>query len=285
MAMATQDPSPRRNWLVTGASSGVGRELALAALGRGERVAAAARNAGALEDLVNRFPAQVLALPLDVRDERAVQLAVTRAIEVFGRIDVVVNSAGYGLFGPIENITDKQARAIFDTNFFGVLNVLRAVLPLLRQQRAGHVVQLSAIFGHLSWPGTGLLAATKQAVSAVTEALAVELAPLGVTFTLIEPGAINTPFLSTAEIAETGPDYASTAGALLTQLSQTPREEFSDPGRIVAGIFSAVDATQPPLRLALGRAAEEEIRSALTARLRELDNWSATSRAADSPPG
>lgn len=281
MAMATQDSPPRRTWFITGASSGVGRELALAALGRSERVAAAARTAGALEDLAHRFPAQVLTLPLDVRDERAVQLAVTRAVEAFGRIDVVVNSAGYGLFGPIEDITDKQARAIFDTNFFGVLNVLRAVLPLLRQQRTGHVVQMSAIFGHLSWPGTGLLAATKQAVSAVTEALAVELAPLGVTFTLIEPGAINTPFLSNVEVAETRRDYAPTVGALLTQLSQTPPEALSDPGRIAAGILRTVDVAQPPLRLALGRGAEEEIRSALAARLRELDNWTATSRAVD----
>src|SRR5262249_15230093 len=147
-----------RTWFITGASSGVGKALSMAVLERGERVAALGRNTTALGELALAFPDQVLTLPTDVRDEASIGLAVVRATNQFGRIDVLVNAAGYALLGPVEEISDKQAHENFETNFFGVLNLLRAVLPVMREQRSGHVVQMSSVFGHMTYPGTGLLA-------------------------------------------------------------------------------------------------------------------------------
>jgi NAD(P)-dependent dehydrogenase (short-subunit alcohol dehydrogenase family) len=276
----TEHETPR-SWFITGASSGVGRAVAAAALARGDRVAAAARKPDAVADLAEHFPGQALAVELDVHDEQAAQLAVARTVEAFGRIDVVVNSAGYGVLGAVEATTDAQARAIFDTNVFGVLNVLRAVLPVLRGQRAGHVLQVSSNLGQLALPGTGLLAATKHALSGLTEALAAELSPLGVRFTLLEPGAIATPFLARVVLAHPMPDYEQTAGAMVKQLGQLPAEALTDPDRIAAAVLAAADAPEPPLRLALGAASADSIRTALTTRLRELDSWSPITRAVD----
>jgi NAD(P)-dependent dehydrogenase (short-subunit alcohol dehydrogenase family) len=167
-------------WFITGASSGVGQAIAIVALDRDDRVIATARKPEALSELISHYTDQVLPIKLDVRNEKEAQQAVSEAVAAFGRIDVVVNSVRYGLFGPIEKTTDEQARDIFDTNFFGVLNVLRASLPVLRKQRAGYVFQMSSLFGQMSYPGVGLLAATKHAVGGVTAALAQELAPLGI---------------------------------------------------------------------------------------------------------
>jgi NAD(P)-dependent dehydrogenase (short-subunit alcohol dehydrogenase family) len=281
--MADSDTSMRRTWFITGTSSGVGHELAIAALERGDRVAATARNTEPIAELVIRFPDQVLAVTLDVRDEDAARFAVKRTVETFGRIDIVVNNAGYGLFGAVEATTDEQARAIFDTNVFGVLNVLRAALPVLRLQRAGHIIQMSSIFGHMSFPGSGMLAATKHAVGGVTEALAIELAPLGIRITLIEPNALNTSFMSKVVLAEPIPDYDQTVAALLRSLSAVPPESLPSASRVAAMILKAVDAEQPPVHLALGRTAEDEIRTALTTRLRDLDDWTETTRELDAP--
>jgi NADP-dependent 3-hydroxy acid dehydrogenase YdfG len=151
-------------WSSPGTFPGVGSELARAALGRGDRVAATARSTDALADLVSRDPDQALALELDVREEHAVETATKQTVETFGRIDVVVNNAGYGVFGPAENSTDERTGELFNTNVFGGLNVLRAVLSVLWQQRAGHVVQMSSLFGQMSYPDSGLLAAFKRAV-------------------------------------------------------------------------------------------------------------------------
>jgi NAD(P)-dependent dehydrogenase (short-subunit alcohol dehydrogenase family) len=279
--MTDRDTSTRRTWFITGTSSGVGHELALTALRRGDRVAATARNTGPLADLVSSFPDQVLAVELDVRDEKAVQLAVKRTMEAFGRIDVVVNNAGYGLFGAVEETTDEQARAIFDTNVFGVLNVLRAALPVLRQQRAGHIVQMSSLFGHMSFPGTGVLAATKHAVAGLTEALAIELNSLGIRCTLIEPAGLNTSFMSKAVFAGAIPDYDEITGSMLRSLEEVPLESLPSASAVATLILKAVSATNPPLLLALGRSAEDEIRKTLTARLSDLDDWADTTREPD----
>jgi NAD(P)-dependent dehydrogenase (short-subunit alcohol dehydrogenase family) len=279
--MTDRDTSTRRTWFITGTSSGVGHELALTALRRGDRVAATARNTGPLADLVSSFPDQVLAVELDVRDEKAAQLAVKRTMEAFGRIDVIVNNAGYGLFGAVEETTDEQTRAIFDTNVFGILNVLRAALPVLRQQRAGHVVQMSSLFGHMSFPGTGVLAATKHAVAGLTEALAIELDPLGIRCTLIEPAALNTPFMSKAVFAGAIPDYDQTTGAMLRSLGEVPLESLPSASAVATLILRAVYAANPPLLLAFGRSAEDEIRKALTARLSDLDDWADTTQEPD----
>jgi NADP-dependent 3-hydroxy acid dehydrogenase YdfG len=265
-------------WFITGASSGVGQALAVAALNRGDRVVATARKPEALTELISHYTDQVLPIKLDVRSEKEAQQAVSKAVAAFGRIDVVVNSAGYGLFGPIENTTDEQARDLFDTNFFGVLNVLRASLPVLRKQRAGHVFQMSSLFGQMSYPGTGLLAATKHAVGGITAALAQELAPLGIRFTMVEPGAINTQFMSNSIVTETKSDYDGTVGAFLRSLTQVPAEKLLSVTAIASAIIQVAHADRPPLHLALGHTAAEEIRKELTARLRDLTEWEQATR-------
>lgn len=280
--MTDRNLSTRLTWFITGTSSGVGYGLARHALERGDRVVATARDTTPLADLMSDFPEQVLAVELDVRDEDAAQLAVKRAMKAFGRIDVLVNNAGYGLFGAVEATTDEQARAIFDTNVFGVLNVLRAALPVLRAQRAGHVVQMSSLFGHMSFPGTGVLAATKHAVAGLTEALAHELNPLGIRFTLIEPGGLNTPFMSKAVFGKVIPDYDEVTGAMLRSLAAVALDSLPDADGVAAAILKIVDTADSPLLLALGRSAEDEIRKALTARLSDLADWAGTTRELDS---
>jgi NAD(P)-dependent dehydrogenase (short-subunit alcohol dehydrogenase family) len=202
-----------RVWFITGASSGIGRELARQALDAGEAVAAVSRNTAGLAELGK--PDLLLAVDADVRDEAAVRKAAEAAASRFGRIDVVANNAGYGLFGAVEEAADGQARAIFDTNVFGVLNVLRAVLPVLRAQRSGHILQGSSYFGQTAIPGVGLLAATKYAVEGLSDALAAEVAPLGIKVTLIQPGLVATPFLGNL-------DAAATASRTTTRRSARP---------------------------------------------------------------
>ncbi|WP_017600702.1 SDR family NAD(P)-dependent oxidoreductase, partial [Nocardiopsis lucentensis] len=270
-----------RSWFVTGGSSGIGRELVLAALTRGDRVTAIARRVDALADLRERFPGTLLALAADVRDQGSVRAAVDETVDRFGRVDVVANNAGYGLFGAVEEATDAQARAIFETNVFGVLNVLRATLPVLRGQGSGHVLQGSSIYGQLALPGVGLLAATKHAVEGMSDALAAELEPLGITVTLVEPALTATPFLANLDFAEAAEDYDQTVRAVRKTLSDLPPEAFCDPARAARVVLDAVGSGNPPRRLALGGQAETDLRDALAARLRDLDQWAEATRSVD----
>ncbi|MGO9487893.1 MAG: SDR family NAD(P)-dependent oxidoreductase [Solirubrobacteraceae bacterium] len=272
--------SRSRVWFVTGASSGIGRELALAALRQGDLVAAAARNPQALEELGGQFQGSLLVLRLDVRDEREVREAVGRVVAVFGRIDVVANNAGYGVFGAIEEATDEQARAIFDTNVFGVLNVLRATLPVLRAQRSGHILQGSSDYGQSARAGVGLLAATKYAVEGLSDALADEVRPLGIGVTLLEPGPMATSFGAHGQLSEAIDDYDETVRP--ARASGAASNGQLDPAAAALAILSVVDGDEePPLRLAIGSAAAQDIRAALTARLADLDAWSAVTRSVD----
>jgi NAD(P)-dependent dehydrogenase (short-subunit alcohol dehydrogenase family) len=274
------DPAPvHRTWFVTGGSSGIGLSLTRAAAGRGDRVVAVARDVGPLAALVDEHGGRVLALPVDVRRPAEVEGAVARAVEAFGRIDVVANNAGYGVFGAVEEVSDQQARGIVDTNLFGVLNVLRATLPVLRAQRSGHVLQGSSFYGRVAHPGVGLLAATKYAVEGLTDALVGELAPLGIAVTLVEPGPTATAFGAGFEVAGTIPDYDGTVREVAKANAELPPEAFDDPDRVAAAVLTAVDAERPPLRLVTGRTALEQVRTALRAQLDELDAWSATAEA------
>ncbi|MFI6444458.1 SDR family NAD(P)-dependent oxidoreductase [Kitasatospora sp. NPDC050543] len=281
MTKIEQTPDTSRTWFITGSSQGLGRALALTALDRGDRVAATARRPESITDLVERYPGQAIALQLDVRDEEAAHRAVEQTVSAFGRIDVVANNAGYGLFGAVEEATDAQSRAVFDTNLFGPLNVLRATLPVLRRQRSGHILQGSSLYGQSAHPGVGLLAAGKYALEGLSDALAGELAPLNIKVTMLEPGYLGTGFLSHLVFAEPTPDYDGTVRAVQRSLGELPPDAFADPARVAAAVMAAVDAEQPPLRLALGRAAQDGLREALTARLRELDAWADVSRSAD----
>jgi NAD(P)-dependent dehydrogenase (short-subunit alcohol dehydrogenase family) len=264
-----------RVWFITGTSSGMGYAVAKAALEHGDLVAATARNTSAIEELAASFPDQALAIKLDVRDEEAARVAVSRTVEVFGGIDVVFNNAGFALVGPVEGTSDKQARDLFDAGFFGALNVLRAALPVLRSQRSGRVLQMSSIFGEMSFPATGMLAAVKQALGGATQAMSAELAPLGITCTQIEPGGLRTQFLAKWVVAENPiADYDQAVGTTLRGLADLPPEAVAEVSRVAAAILEVVEAEQPPMRLVLGRWAEGIIRKEMADRSADLDNWS-----------
>ena len=202
--MSNSQSSSPRTWLITGASSGIGCALTRAVAERGDNVTALAREVGVLAPLVQEFGGRVRAAAADVTDQAALERIAGETVAAFGRIDVVVNNAGVGVSGGVEEASEEQARAIFDTNVHGVLNVLRATLPILRRQRSGHVLQTSSFLGQTSGAGFGLLSATKYAVEGLSEALAVELAPLGIDVTIVEPGLTTTAFV--ANIAGRGPD-------------------------------------------------------------------------------
>src|SRR3982751_6634426 len=194
-----------KTWFITGASRGFGRERTIAALDRGDSVAATARDTATLDDLVERFGDRILPLRLDVTDREADFAAVRRAHEHFGRLDVVVNNAGYGQFGMIEEITEQEARAQFETNLFGVLWVTQAALPFLRAQRSGHILQVSSIGGISAFPNIGIYNASQWALEGLSQALAQEVADFGIAVTIVEPGAFST-------------DWAGSSAAHATQL-------------------------------------------------------------------
>ena len=271
MTLNENPTRPVRTWFITGASSGIGRELMTAALERGDHVAAVARDAAAIT--APPLPGTLVPLSADVRDPAAVETAVRHAVHELGRIDVVANNAGYGLFGGVEEATDEQARAIFDTNVFGVLNVLRATLPVLRRQGSGHVLQGSSLYGQTSHAGVGLLAATKYAVEGLSDALAAELAPLGISVTIVEPQFVATSFLANLDVATPMAAYDGTVRAVQQALGELPAAAFSDATAVARAVLAAVDADVPPLRLAVGASGVHDIRGALTARLAELDEW------------
>ncbi|MFX0578059.1 SDR family NAD(P)-dependent oxidoreductase [Nocardia nepalensis] len=280
----TNEGHTPRVWFITGASSGIGRELAIQALASGESVIAVARHTETLTGLAQ--PDQLLTIEADVRDETAVAQAVEQSVARFGRIDVVANLAGYGLFGAVEEASDTQARAIFDTNVFGVLNVLRATLPVLRSRRSGHILQGSSYYGQTADPGVGLLAATKYAVEGLSDALAAELAPLGIHVTLVQPGLTATPFLSNlAAASATHADYDQTVRTVQQAIRALPATAFSAVDRVAAGIRTAVASDNPPRRLALGIAGSDNMRTALTARLDDLDEWATVTNLVDAHMG
>ncbi len=273
--------TPHPTWFITGASSGIGRALADAAAARGDNVVAVARDVASLDGLVAEHGDRVVALSVDVRRADEVQHAVERAVAAFGRIDLVANNAGYGLFGAVEESTDEQARGIFDTNVFGVLNVLRATLPVLRAQGSGHILQGSSYYGRVAHPGVGLLTASKYAVEGLTDALVGEVEPLGIKVTLVEPGPTATGFVANLEVADTIEDYDQTVRKVLEDIGELPPEAFNSPERVAEAILVAADAERPPARLVTGSTAVEQIGVALRRQLDELEAWRATSEAVD----
>jgi NAD(P)-dependent dehydrogenase (short-subunit alcohol dehydrogenase family) len=275
MTDPTSQPDSRRTWLVTGATSGIGRELVAQVLAAGDQVAAVARRSARLGDLTEKYAGTVLAIDADVRSESDMQRAVDATVESFGRIDVVANNAGYGLFGAVEEADDEQARAVFDTNVFGVLNVLRAVLPVLRRQRSGHVLQGSSFYGQFAHPGVGLLAATKYAVEGLSDALVSELEPLGIRVTIVQPAPTATNFLHNLDVATPISDYDRTVRQVQAEIDSLPPGAFVSAEQIAAGIIAAVNSDRAPLRLALGSSGANAMRTALNARLDDLDDWAA----------
>ncbi|BCY09588.1 SDR family NAD(P)-dependent oxidoreductase [Actinoplanes sp. L3-i22] len=258
-------------WLITGATSGFGRLVAARALTRGAHVIAVGRRGDLLADLAEQAPDRVTPIVLDITTPAA-QATISAAIEAAGGLDVLVNNAGYGLFGAIEQISDAEARTLFDTNVLGNLAVLRAALPALRASR-GRIVQLSSMNGQLAWASSGVYSASKGAVELLSEALAEELAPTGVRVTLVEPGIFATEFGTTAHAVLPDEVYAPTVGKFLSDFAQLPPSAFGDAGQVADAILALVDLPEPPLRLAIGADAITAIRASLQARLAELDKW------------
>ncbi|HSD25108.1 MAG TPA: oxidoreductase [Solirubrobacterales bacterium] len=264
-----------RVWFITGASTGLGRHLADTALYWGDRVVVTARDDASLGDFEEEHRGRTLAARLDVREPQQARDAVRAATEGFGRIDVLVNNAGYGVFGPLEEIPDADLRREFETNVFGAVNVVRAVLPVMRGQRAGHIVQISSLEGVApALAGETAYSGTKFAVEGIHEALAREVAHLGIGVTIVEPGPIRTEFADGAVVTEPrDPDYAESVGKALEWFADLAGNQPNDPARVATAIIAAVDSPEPPLRLALGGEAIEAIREKLDGQLADLDAW------------
>jgi NAD(P)-dependent dehydrogenase (short-subunit alcohol dehydrogenase family) len=264
-----------RVWLITGCSSGFGASLAAAVLARGERVVATARNAEALSELAAQFPDTCRALALDVTDATQVKSVVAQAVEAFGRLDVVVNNAGYGLAGAFEELGTQQIARNFDTNFFGALEVIRAALPVLRAQGSGHIVNISAAAVISNYAGFSIYGATKWALEGVSESLAAELKPLGIKVTIVQPGPFRTDFIARSlERAESQiADYDRTSGKFARFLETMEGKQPGDPARAAEAIIAAVESDAPPLRLVLGKYANDKLRKKLADAERERAAW------------
>lgn len=285
MTLGHQEHAPRgdhRVWLITGTSTGFGRALAEAALVHGDRVVATARDAVTIGDLHERAPGRALALPLDVTDPAAVRAVVDAAVAAFGRIDVLVNNAGYGSRGALEELSDRQVRDQFETNVFGALDVTRAVLPVMRAQRRGHVVQISSVGGVVAALGGAAYAGTKFALEGLSEGLAAEVAHLGIRVTLVEPGPFRTDFAGrSARHGAPIADYAPVLDGARAQFRAMHGTQPGDPARAAEAIITLVGMPDPPLRLPLGAPAFDRIRARLTERLTDLDDVEAWGRATD----
>jgi NAD(P)-dependent dehydrogenase (short-subunit alcohol dehydrogenase family) len=261
--METNDDS--RTWLITGASSGLGRALADAVLERGHRVMATGRNEERLADLIERYPGSARAFRLDVTEADQARAAVEEAISAFVRLDVLVSNAGYGLFGALEELSDEDLRRQFDTNVFGCLNVTRAALPHLRRQRSGHIVQISSLEGIApAVAGESAYAGTKFAVEGIAEGLAKDVHHLGIRVTIVEPGPLRTDFASgSTAIPPQSEDYADSVGEALAWFQDLTGNQPNDPRRVAEAIIAAIDADEPPLRLVLGEEALRAVRGKL----------------------
>ncbi|MBG7702911.1 SDR family NAD(P)-dependent oxidoreductase [Streptomyces sp. MC1] len=274
-----------RTWLITGASRGFGRALAEAVLEAGDRLVATARRPEQLEPLVTLYGDRVLPVALDVTDVAAARRAVQSAVDVFGTLDVVVNNAGYANSAPIEEMAEDDFRAQFEANFFGVVNVTRAALPVLRAQRSGTFFQFSSLGGRVGGtPGMGAYQSAKFAVEGFSEVLANEVAPFGVRVVIVEPGAFRTDWQgSSMELHPVGPDYEETVGAMNKYRSENNGTQPGDPVRAAKVLIDVVNDDDPPRRLLLGAAAVTAALEAGEARAVETRKWAAASAAADFP--
>jgi NAD(P)-dependent dehydrogenase (short-subunit alcohol dehydrogenase family) len=262
-------------WLVTGSASGLGRSIAEAVLVVGDRLVATARDARRLDDLVKQHGDRVRSAALDVVDEAAAQAAVQVAMDAFGRLDVVVNNAGYGDIAPFEQLSSERFKAVVDTNFYGVVNVTRAALPIMRQQRSGWILQISSVGGRLALPGSTAYHAAKWAVGGFTESLAQEVAPFGVKVCALEPGGMRTNWGARAnkDTPELLPDYESSVGAVAKALQSVWGQETSDPARVAQVILRLAASDRLPAHLLLGSDAVQYARQAEAARATDADQW------------
>lgn len=260
-------------WFITGTSKGFGHIWARAALERGDLVAASARDVSTLDDLVATHGDAVLPLGLDVDDKRSVDAAVAQAHERFGRLDVVVNNAGYGLFGAIEELSEQQARAQIETNLFGALWVTKAALPILREQGSGHIIQVSSIGGVQAFPTLGLYHASKWGLEAFSQSLAAEVAGFGIKVTIVEPTGYSTDWSGPSAVhAEPIDAYGPVREQLAARFGAV-RNRRGEPEATGAAILEVVDAAEPPLRVFFGDGPLQIIREEYASRLANWERW------------
>src|SRR3984957_20928798 len=261
-------------WFVTGSSRGLGRTLVEAILAAGDKVIATARKPEELKDLSAIYGDSIQAVKLDVTSSADVEKAVATAVEAFGRIDVLVNNAGYGFLGAFEEMSDEEFKGQIDTNFWGVVNVTRAILPHLRQQGSGHIIQITSVGGRSAFPGLSGYHAAKFAVEGLSEALALEVKPLGLKVTIVEPGGFRTDWAG-ASMAFAKPieAYAPVMDAIRGFMGQHTGHEAGDPRKAGHALIGLVEMEQPQLRLPLGKEAIVFLRNNNTANSDELQRW------------
>jgi NAD(P)-dependent dehydrogenase (short-subunit alcohol dehydrogenase family) len=275
-----------RTWFITGCSAGFGAALASAALGAGDNVVATARRADTLTALVDTAPGRALALSLDVTDQRQIDAAVSASVERFGAIDVLVNNAGLASVGAVEELEDPALRQLMDVMFFAPVDLAQAVLPGMRQRRRGAIVQMSSMGGQVSMPGFGAYCAAKFALEGLSDALAAEVAPHGISVVIVEPGAFATSFgASRSQLSPDSGNYEDTVGPQRRAVATMDGSQPGDPVKAAAAILQALDAPSRPLRLALGADAVEHIGATLDARRAELDEWAPLSRSTSRSSG
>lgn len=271
-------------WLVTGCSTGFGREIARGALQAGHRVVVTARRAEAVQDLADEFGSHALAVALDVTDAAQISAAVAAAEQAFGGIDVLVNNAGHGYLSAVEEGEDAEVRKLFDVNYFGAVDMIKAVLPAMRARRSGHIVNISSMTGLVANPPNAYYSSTKFALEAVTEALATEVRPLGIKVTAIEPGAFRTDW-ATRSMKETGTpiaDYADVA-ARKDLIKQFADHLPGDPRKVAEAVLMVTELDDPPLRLLLGRDVLKAMRDKIAATSASIEEWKAVTKDVNFP--
>jgi NAD(P)-dependent dehydrogenase (short-subunit alcohol dehydrogenase family) len=286
-ASTSNSATGTRTWFITGSSTGFGRILAEEVLKSGDNVVATARKVEQVADLEQKYPGRALALPLDVTRQDQIDAAIEKTLEHFRCVDVLVNNAGYGVAGAIEEVSEAELGPMYDTNVFGLLRVTRALLPQMRRQRGGHILNLSSIGGLTASPGWGLYHGTKFAVEGLSEALAQEIAPFGIKLTIVEPGPFRTDFLgrSGVEAAKRIDDYDKTAGNARRYMEEQDRKQPGDPLKAVEAMIQVVRTENPPLRLLLGASALKRVREKLETWQKELAAWEPVTVGADFPEG
>jgi NAD(P)-dependent dehydrogenase (short-subunit alcohol dehydrogenase family) len=272
-------------WFITGCSTGFGRFLAIEALAKGYKVVVAARNTKDVQDIVANYPETALAVQLDVTIAEHIKTSVAAALDKFGQIDVLVNNAGIGYFGAIEESEEAEVRRMFEINVFGLAHMTQAVLPFMRKQRSGHILNIASIGGLRSFPGVGFYNATKYAVDGLSEALSKEVAPLGIKVTIIAPSGFRTDWAgrSAHDSKIVIEDYATTAGKNKGDIRGYSGNQPGDPVRAAKAMIQVVESENPPLRLLLGAAALKGARIKLEELKNDFDTWAEVSEGADFP--
>jgi short-subunit dehydrogenase len=272
------------NWLITGASSGFGREIARAVLERGGKVIATARKPEVLANLVREAPARAMALALDVANKAQIDASLAAATARFGAIDVLVNNAGYGLLGSIEETSEAQIRALFEVNFFGLVAVTQALMPAMRQRRAGWIVNVSSVAGQIGMPTSGFYSASKFAIEGFSESLRSELALFGVGVTVVEPGLFRTRFLDNLQVNDVKiADYQAGVGQQIQYFRAMLGKEPGDPVRAAQAIVESLDHDEPPQQLVQGAAAIDRITQKLAKQREAMEQWRASAVSSDFP--